>query len=340
MSDNSLEVAGPSRVEPSRVGPAPVRERMPYAMVMATGAAAALAGACGLRPLADPLLWLALAQAAGIPLLALRGGRLPVVGRFGLFTVPIGLAVLGTGLAGWPGAAARDAALTAVCLAWLLTVAVMARITRGGLPDVRAVSGVWFLAPAALLADAAATAALLPRLPDALTPAAHWAAWTGCGLGVACYPLLVLAAALRVRRTGLGSPRAPWWISAGCGGLAAATLGRMTAVSPVHTHAWGRAALAVWCVGTLLLLPVLIGSVRHLLTLRRPWGPVVWPPTFSTGVYALGSHQAGRLTHLPAVTTVGTLAAAATLALWTATTLLRAADSPMGRPPRAGAGRG
>ncbi len=326
MSDNSVAVA-----EPSRVAPAPAKERMPFAMVMATGAAAALAGVCGLRPLADPLVWLAVAEAVGIPLLAVIGGRTRVVGKFGLFTVPIGLAVIGTGLAGWAGAAARDAAFAAVVPAWLLTVAVAVRIVlgwRGERPCLAAVSGVWFLAPACLLADAGATAALLPRLPDSLSSAAHAAAWAGCGLGTVGYPLLVLAAALRVRRTGLGSPRAPWWISAGCGGLAAATLGRMTAVSPAHTHALGRASLTAWCLGSVLLLPVLAGSVRHLLALRRPWGAVVWPPTFSTGVYALGARQAGRLTHLPAVTTVGTVAAAATLALWAATTLLRAADLP------------
>ncbi len=53
-------------------------------------------------------------------------------------------------------------------------------------------------------------------------------------------------------------------------------------------------------------------------------GPAPWPPTFSTGVYALGAGQVGRLLQLPSITTVGDLTGLATVALWAATTGLHA----------------
>jgi len=83
---------------------------------------------------------------------------------------------------------------------------------------------------------------------------------------------------------------------------------------PVPVFGW--AALGCWTVASSALVPVLVGSGHYLLGLRRLTGRPPWPPTFSTGVYALGAIQVGRLLHLPSITSLGDAAAIATLCLW------------------------
>lgn len=156
----------------------------------------------------------------------------------------------------------------------------------------------------------------------------EWLALVGCGAGVVGYGLVLALAAWRVRRAGVGgAPRAPWWVSAGCGGLAAASLGQVSRVSPAGLgsaagHGFTTAAVALWAVGSALLVPVVVGSLAYLWKLRRLEGSPPWPPTFSTGVYALGAAQAARLGQLHAVGFVGGSAGLATVALWLATAAL------------------
>ncbi|MGH9055924.1 MAG: hypothetical protein ACRDYY_08710 [Acidimicrobiales bacterium] len=319
------------------------RSAMPFGAVMATGGASQLARSDALHAMAVPLLWLAVAEIGAITLLGLLrcrsldatvtelpGSTRPAE-RFGDFTIPVGLAVTGTGLAALGTPKTLGCALCATALAWVTTMAVAGQVAMPVAvrrPGVVAVDGAWFLAPAALLADAVGTAVVVHRLPVPMRLSVEWLALVGCGVGIVGYGLVLALAALRVRRAGIGrAPRAPWWVSAGCGGLAAASLGQVSAVSPAGLgSAAGRgfttAAVVAWAVGSALLVPVVAGSLAYLWNLRRLQGSPPWPPTFSTGVYALGSSQAGRLGHLHALGLVGGSAGLATVALWLVTAVL------------------
>ena len=117
-----------------------------------------------------------------------------------------------------------------------------------------------------------------------------------------------------------------WWGAAGCGGLTAAAVGQAAAVSPLgfgvaELRGFGWAALGFWAVASALLIPIVVGSTSFLL--RHPLGRVPWPPAFSTGVYALGAVQAGKLLGFPAVTDAAVAAAAGALSLWTLAVLSR-----------------
>jgi tellurite resistance protein TehA-like permease len=81
-------------------------------------------------------------------------------------------------------------------------------------------------------------------------------------------------------------------------------------------YAFASAVLVLWAVGSALVVPVVVGSLVYLRRLRRLHGSPPWPPTFSTGVYALGADQAGRLGHLQAISAVGRAAGLATVVLW------------------------
>jgi hypothetical protein len=306
---------------------------------MATGGASHLAAATGLHPLAAPLLWVAVAEAIIVPLLGVRQRR--SVGRairclvcsahaaqlFGTFTVPLGLAVVGAGLARGSGQV-FPLACTAVVLAWLTTLALLLAVVVPTVirpAGVATVDGAWFLAPAALLGDAGATASVLRDLGPTVPPGVPWLALAGCGVGVLGYGLVLGFAAGRLARVGLqGSMLAPWWISAGCGGLAAASIGQLATVTPAAgtTVGYGLAALLAWGLGSAALIPVLGKSLGYLWRLRRLQASPPWPPTFSTAVYALGAIQVGRLCQLHFAAAVGQVAGLATVALWLATAAL------------------
>jgi hypothetical protein len=306
---------------------------------MATGGASHLAASTGPHPLAAPLLWVAVAEAVAIPLLGIRqrssvGGAIrclvcsaPAARLFGTFTVPLGLAVVGGGLARGSGQV-FPLACTAVILAWLTTLALLlAVVVPAALrpPGMATVDGAWFLAPAALLGDAGATASLLRDLRPAVPPGVHWLALIGCGVGVLGYGLVLGFAAGRLARVGLqGSTLSPWWISAGCGGLAAASIGQLATGTPAAgtTAAYCLAALLAWGLGSAALIPVLGKSLGYLWRLRSLQASPPWPPTFSTAVYALGALQVDRLCQLHFAGAVGRVAGLATVALWLATAAL------------------
>ncbi len=294
---------------------------------MATGVASQLAGPAGMGALRVPLLAVTVAVALAIVGLGVSGRRprragRPVVG-FGDFTVPIGLAVVGSGLArlGGPGVAAADGVVAA---AWIITGVLAATVVvpvTAAPPGLAAVGGTWFLAPAALLADAIGAGAVAGPTTGH-SPALGWLAVAAAGLGIVGYLAVMGVAAVRVvvHRVA-GVPRAPWWIAAGCGGLSAAAVGRISAVDPLGRggailHGSGWVALGCWVVGGIALVPVLAGSLRYLVGLRRLVGRPPWPPTFSTGVYALGAGQVGRLLGNPAIVRVGEVAAVGTIGLW------------------------
>lgn len=315
------------------------RSSLPFGAVMATGAASQLAVPAGVGALRLPLLWVTVAVAVAVSVAAVAGAAVAGGGtcgrrrprrqpgtRFGDFTVPIGLAVIGAGLArlGGPGVVAGAGAVAAAWAATVVLVAMVVVPVVASPPGRAAVDGAWFLAPAALLADGVGVAAVAVAAPGH-GPVEGWLAVAAAGVGAVGYLLVLGLAAARVAAHGLaGVPRAPWWIAAGCAGLSAAAIGRAGSLLAVGGAAgvlrgFGWAALGFWVVGSVALLPVLAGSARFLARLRRAAGRPPWPPTFSTGVYALGAGQAGGLLHVAAVTRVADGAAVVTVCLWALT---------------------
>jgi hypothetical protein len=309
---------------------------------MATGGAAQLAGACGLGRVAHPLLWLAVAEAgwiAGRGIIRRRAMPGPPRSAWsrigapaeqtGLLTVPLGLAVVATGLGTLPGPAAVLGAVLVV-LAWLGAAALVARfvlsVARSG--GATAIDGGWFLVPAALLGCGIA-AAYATHAGGGLADLLRWAALLAAAFGTAGYWAVVAGSAIAVARRGLGDGRRVlWWIASGCGGLAAAAAVRALSdggrwPTGVLTLAHG-AAIVTWSFAALLAVPIVAASVRSLARRRRIERAAPWPPTFSTAVFALGALGTGTALGIPAVTDVGRVAAAVTLALWTVTTAAHA----------------
>lgn len=304
------------------------RSPLPYGVVMATGGTAHLAGSVGLRALTTPLLALAVAAAIVIPVRAgywERSIRRAFLGRWspGDFTVPLGTAVAAVGLASEGGALRDGVAPIIVALSWVTTVVVAARLAATVRPQLRDVDGSWFLAPAAALGAALATGAAIDSVP--LHPVARCAALIAAAIGVVSYLAVIALAGLHLARHGLrGAPKAPWWISAGCGGLAAATTGQVADTGPVRIPAEGVQALVVglWVVACLALIPIVVASTTHLVRIRRPHGKPPWPPTFSTAVFALGTLEAARWSGSSALEQMGRIAGWVTVALWCATVVL------------------
>lgn len=334
--------------KPTRNGNPPVksmalRRGLPYGAVMATAGASAVAGACGWRFWSAPLLLLAIVQAAWIPLYGTWRYRAdfrlgwpawlvlgPAREHAGIHTLPLGIAVIAGELAGlrFGEEAVWAFRVTAVYLglAWPFTLLCVDRFIASlavhGL-ELSAVDGSWFLVPAALLGTGIATgkAAAQLALPPALMLASL--AFTAALLGGTGYWLVAAAAGLRLLRFGLrGAPRAPWWISMGCAGLAAAALARLLA-NPVLSglaHTFLSAAVAIAAVTAIaLFVPMAAGGLLFLLTTCRFRAKAPWPPTFSTAVFALGCLQAAKVLHSHPLHWLGLAASAATLLFWAVT---------------------
>ncbi|MRH30059.1 hypothetical protein GH740_12165 [Microbacterium sp. SYP-A9085] len=313
----------------------PTPSGLPFGAVMATGAASALTGLVALPALRSPLLATAIVIALGVTgkgiagLARVRGLR-PRFG-FGHFTVPVGLAVIALGLTA--GDAPGVTVVIAVWLTWattaLLLVVVVGPVAADR-PGLRAVNGAWYIAPAALLADAAGAGTLRPLCGpewaaalDVMARACVWA-------GTAGYAALLIVGAVRIQRHGLhGAPRVAWWIVVGCGGLAADVLGSLAGTLSEGTLAF--TAVACWAIATVVLVPVTVGSVVFLAGVRSLRGRPAWPPAFSSGVYALGTAQVGILFPSLPVAPLAAVAAAETLVVWAATAALRVRGAVLAR---------
>lgn len=245
--------------------------------------------------------------------------------------MPLGLAVVATGLSTQPGPA-KALGTALLVLAWLSAAALLTRfavsvIRRGG---TMAVDGGWFLAPAALLGASTAAVAYAGQTVGVPADLLRWVALVAAAVGVAGYWSVAAGAALAVARQGLGQDRRVlWWIAAGCGGLAAAAVGRVLAdgraLWPSDVAAAGHVvAGATWSIAALLAVPIVVVSVRSLARTRRIVRAAPWPPTFSTAVFALGALATGKMLGVPTVTGVGMVMAGATLALWAVTAALHA----------------
>lgn len=316
-----------------------LHEGLPYGVVMATAGASAVASRCGLQVLATPLLVLAVLQALWLPVAGTWRRRHewramcvaccamgPAHEHSGIHTVPLGLAVIAGGLAtlaaSGSGPWSRILAWACLGLTGLLTVLCVVRFVwslASRQASLHKLDGAWFLVPAALLGAGIAADAVarlesgnVASILAVLALVAVLCGWLGYW-AVACVALV------RVRRFGLGGvPQAPWWISMGCAGLAAAALG-VALQAPVAAGGWQAfltdALVVTVIVAIVLCVPVLIGSAGFMLRRCRYRGFAAWPPTFSTAVFALGCLEAGMVLKSPMLHMLGIGAGYATLAL-------------------------
>lgn len=303
---------------------------LPFGAVMATGAVAQLADAAGVGWLRLPAVAIATLVALYVAVRGVRGFRAWWRGGaglgFGHFTVPVGLAVIGVGFAPM-GPAVTAIVGVAVVLAWAWTAVLLAVVVVpvfGGVP-LKTVNGVWFIAPAALLADAAGAVAWGVGVGGSGAVTLRLVAVVCVWAGVGGYVVLLALAATRFIRHGLReAPRAAWWIVVGCGGLAADALGHVAA----EPGAPGRAALqgsaiACWAIATVVLVPTGALSLRHLARVRRLSDAPAWPPAFSTGVYALGTAAVAAIAPGVALGWLVAAVAVETIVVWAVTGALR-----------------
>jgi hypothetical protein len=326
---------------------------------MATGASSQLAGLCGVRAAAAPLLWLAIVEAAGIAVLGIvrRGahGRVRLASwlrlgvpseHMGELTVPLGLAVTATGLAAQRGAFASSLLPVCCVLASLAAVALFARVLAAVAISgwrLEAVDGGWFLTSAVLSGASIAATTIAATTCGLHSGAAceaslRWLASVAAVGGLAGYWAVTLAAVLRVSRYGLaGSRPALWWISAGSGGLAVAAAAKVLGVPggdriSALAEALRTATAVTWVMATVVLVPIVVQSARFLLRGCPVMRAVPWPPAFSSAVFSLGTLGVGALFHVPVITAAGEDAGRATLVLWAVTTFWNAAVLSRGIP--------
>ncbi|HEX6451569.1 MAG TPA: hypothetical protein VF060_19155, partial [Trebonia sp.] len=309
---------------------------------MATGAASQLSGLSGLHAAAAPLLWLTVAEAVWIAAVGIGRHRGALVRSWltarepdehaGMLTVPLGLAVTTTGLAAQHGALVSSLALAGLVLTWLSLLVLVFRFVASVITKEKglALDGGWFLAPAVLLGAAIAAVASVPHVAGAEQAVLRGLAVVAAVGGLAGYWAFLAWAIGRVSRHGLGKGRVLWWISAGCGGLAAAAAAKVLGVPGGH---WAvafagalRTAMTISLViAAILLVPIVVQSVRFLARKRPVMRNIPWPPAFSSGVIALGTIGAGAALHTLVITTVGKGAGIATLIVWTVTACWNAA---------------
>ncbi len=310
----------------------PWHHKLPFGVVMATAGASVLATDCGLGFVAPLLLLLACLQALWIPLQDAWRLRHPrarerylaclrvsaVDAEIGLMTLPLGFAVLSSAFMHLQADIAVGAQIL-LALAWLFSLLLLFRLLwslrRFGIAWPK-LSGAWFLLPAAIFALAAATSAVIASQRALGYVLVLLAALVGTLL----YVVVAVLAILRVRRHGLtGVPQAPWWIAMGCAGFAALALGqaqRWEPLSPGARNMLLAAMAGMLGLALLLLVPVLLASIDFLLRRCQFCGPAVWPPTFSTAIFALACLQGGRVLHFDDLVNLGHLAGWAALLLW------------------------
>jgi hypothetical protein len=318
----------------------PGRVALPYGAVMATGLASELAPVAHLSSLRLLLLGVAVLLAVALAVLASicwfksrqdLGAPAVVAQCLGRLTVPIGLDVIASGLFKVGGRPARDAATASVCIAWIVTAALAVGVGR--LAAERRwrgpVEGVWFLGPACLLADAIGAANIAGHFQLHELVGSVATAMLALG-GVGYLVVLVMATTNLVSSRVLIGPRSSWWIGAGCGGLGASATGSVgAAVDLSGTGALGRGfewtAFGFWAAATIVLIPILGAGLsyaaRHMHPIRHRDGTLPWTPTFSTGVYALGTAVVARQFNVPVLTSVTSAAAIGTIGLWVFTVL-------------------
>jgi tellurite resistance protein TehA-like permease len=310
-------------------------------MVMATGIVATGLRHEGWQGASDALVaiaaavWLA-AVTATLARLALAPAGLRADGRapgpaFGWYAVVAACVVLGSCLASlggdWVPAASALAAVAVV--AWLtVTSLVPARFGhRSARPDLRGITGSWYLWPVGTQSLAIAAAVLtangvLPVGPGVITAIVAWSA------GVALYLATSILVATRLVRAGLGpaGTRAAYWVAMGAAAisvLAVALILRIPRAPAVAAAdpALKAVGLVLWSAGT-ALYPVLtvLTALWWTRTRRRPgYHPSSWVIVFPLGMYAAASWQLGSATGLAVVREIGEVAVWPAAAAWTVT---------------------
>ena len=320
-----------------------LRQGLPFGVVMATAGASVLAGRCGWPALVVPLLGLAIVQAAWLPVAGLLRHRAefrlgwsawwtvgPAHEHSGIHTVPLGLAVISSGLlalsARYPMSWPLLPAEICLGLTWLTTITCIGRfgwsLASHGF-SLQSLDGTWFLVPAVLFGAGIATEAMIPQDAPRWTGVLATVPLGAMLLGWAGYCTLAVTALARLHRYGLdGVPLAPWWIAMGCAGLAAAALGRVlegeALGSPLQTFLSATTVITAE-LAAVLCVPLLVAGAWFLLRRCRYRAAAAWPPTFSSAVFALGCLQAGAIAQSPALRSLGIAAGDATLLFWAVT---------------------
>lgn len=214
-----------------------------------TQQASQLADTAGVGALRLPLLWVTIAVALALAVAwaaTCRRRILDRAGRFGDFTVPIGLAVIGSGVARLGGPIALGGAVGAMALASVTTIALMTLVAASIIhsrPTLASIGGAWFLAPAAVLADAIGIAALGTRAPPC-GGALGWAAVIAAGVGASGYLVVFGLAAARVatyRLDGVARERARKDRPPQCSGYYARRLADLVTIDSFLKPAWDHA---------------------------------------------------------------------------------------------------
>lgn len=257
----------------------------------------------------------------------------------GLFTIPLGLAVVSTGLLGTKFQLMTYAGYGMYILSWIsfiwlilrfLSPIISCRITRYQ-PD-----GGWFLIPAAGFGLGITTVAFSTQMKS---PPIKLLAVIGIALvalSVLSYFALIISSGIRIRRFGISdTKRVLWWISAGCGGLGALSAvkqldSKSVTLAPLITLCLRSSAISMWVTGTILLIPIAMRSTRYVFSLNQLPKNTPWPPTFSTAVFALGTLSASTLFQTQFLNAIGTAAGISTIILWIATVIIMGANKLAG----------
>lgn len=314
---------------------------------MATGAAAQITRNFQLHFYAKWLVIIAFAEALFITVSKIYSFRtrhskrqIPTVGKntsresevtSGLFTIPLGLAVISTGLISTelnPLLQLGYATFFACCASYAVLLFQILVVQRCNKIAIQNVDGGLFLIPAAGFGIGITLVVLVPRIPPQISGPVAVASITLVTFSTLGYFYVIVLSALGIRRFALSSTRKVlWWIGAGCGGLGALSTAKQLAlrtieISPTLQHLLRILALTMWSLGTLILIPIALLSIQYLFRLENFPKNAPWPPTFSTAVYALGTITASQLIHSQAVHLIGVAASIITLLLWSCTVML------------------
>jgi tellurite resistance protein TehA-like permease len=310
-------------------------------MVMATGIVAAGLRQDGWQGASDALVviaaavWVAavaatLARLARSPAALRADARAP--GRaFAWYAVVAACVVLGSdlGTLGGPGRSAAAVLAALAVVAWMVvTGLVPASFTRrAARPDLRSVTGSWFLWTVATQSVAIAAAILaadgeLPATPVVIVATVAWSA------GVVLYLGTSILVAARLARAGPGpaGTRAAYWVAMGAGAitvLAAALIVRVPGVPAARDAGPALNAIGVvlWCAGSALYLALVVATARwQAQTRSRPgYQPSTWVIVFPLGMYAVASSQLGAATGLTFLHQVGSVAVWPAALAWAVT---------------------
>ncbi|MEV7324389.1 DUF488 family protein [Streptomyces sp. NPDC093970] len=327
------------------------------AFVMGTGIVSTCLYAVGAGTLSAVLLWVALAGfAVLVPAYAWRLLRrrerlvADLLGprAFAFLTLAISSNVLAARLVPGGHTAVAGAFLAFGALAWLVLdygiPLTLITTTRRG-PALDQANGTWFLWAVASESVAVAAAALAPAAPGPVLPVVAVVCW---GVGLVQYLLTagIVLARMLVRPVRAQALMTSVWICMGAAAIAVLAGVRLVSLppgtlSPTRPVVLGACVIlwsfASWLVPFLLAL----GVWRHALRgvpLRYDLG--WWNLVFPVGMYAVTTHELGRVTGTSWMTVAGRWEVWVAAVFWALVFFAMAARLLRSRASRPGAGAG